>query len=253
MGDVEAAQKLINESRFRKVTELGENLFEVEMVKKKVSWDLPLQIGYFVYQYAKLRMLQFQFDFVDFYLSRSDYQLCEMDTDSLYMALSTSRLDDAVRPELRQHFYQNYHHWFPSPSCDQHRALFVRQSLQSLSFSPCDRCLARLKYDQRTPGLFKTEFTGDGIVALCSKTYFCFGSRGTKRSHKGLSKAQNSLTVSDFSRVLETQTSSGGVNTGFRTDGTTMYTYTQQRNSLSFLYIKRKVHADGVSTSPLDV
>ena len=29
-------------------------------------------------------------------------------------------------------------------------------------------------YDKRTPGLFKTEFTGDGMIALCSKTYFCY-------------------------------------------------------------------------------
>ena len=252
VGDAEV-QKLINDGRFIKMTELEQGIYEIEMAKKKILWALPLQIGYFVYQYAKLRMLEFHYDFIDTFLSRSDYQLCEMDTDSLYMALSTPTLEKAVRPDLRLSFYQNYHLWFPSPSCDQHRSLFVEQNLKDLSFTPCDLCLTRLKYDQRTPGLFKTEFTGDGIVALCSKTYFCFGQRGTKRSHKGLSKAQNSFNFTNFSQVLETQKSSGGVNTGFRTNGTTMYTYTQQRDSLSFFYIKRKVHADGVSTSPLDI
>jgi hypothetical protein len=247
------AQNHINNGRFRKLTELGENLYEIEMAKKKVLWALPLQIGYFVYQYAKLRMLQFHFDFIDTFLSRADYQLCEMDTDSLYMALSTPTLEDAVHPNLRLSFYQNYHLWFPSPACDQHRALFIQQSLQGLSFTPCALCIERKKYDQRTPGLFKTEFSGNGIVALCSKTYFCFGQHETKRSHKGLSKTQNQFSTSDFSRVLETQQSSGGVNTGFKTDGTTMHTYQQHRNSLSFFYIKRKVHADGVSTSPLDI
>ena len=79
----EQAQKLVNEGRFQKLTEMLEDVVEVEMDKKTVCWKLPLQIGFFVYQCAKLRMLQFHCDFVDKFVSRSDYQLCEMDTDSL--------------------------------------------------------------------------------------------------------------------------------------------------------------------------
>ena len=41
-----------------------------------------MQIGFFVYQYAKLRMLQFYFDFMDKYLDRSNFKYCEMDTDT---------------------------------------------------------------------------------------------------------------------------------------------------------------------------
>ena len=41
------------------------------------------------YQYAKLRMLQFHYDCVDKYVDRADYELCEMDTDSLYLVLTT--------------------------------------------------------------------------------------------------------------------------------------------------------------------
>ena len=43
--------------------------------------NLPFQVGFFVYQYAKLRMLQFYYDFFDKYLDRADFQMCEMDTD----------------------------------------------------------------------------------------------------------------------------------------------------------------------------
>ena len=138
-------------------------------------------------------------------------------------------------------------------SCMQRHVHICTTKSSPFSFTPCDRCLACLKNDQCTPSLFKPEFTGDDIVKLYSKTYFCFGQRKTKCSHKRLSKAQNSLTVSDFSQVLETQTSSGGVNTGFRTDGATIDTYSQHCVSLSFLYIKCKVHTDGVSTSPLAI
>ena len=40
------------------------------MNKSVVKYTLPLHIGFFVYQYAKLRMLQFYYDFVDRYVER---------------------------------------------------------------------------------------------------------------------------------------------------------------------------------------
>ena len=51
--------------------------------KKIINHNLPIQIGFFVYQYAKLRMLNFFFDVVDRFISRSDYCLTEMDTGML--------------------------------------------------------------------------------------------------------------------------------------------------------------------------
>ena len=41
-----------------------------------------------MYQYANLRMLQFYYDFLDKYLDRSGFQMCEMDTDSAYIAIA---------------------------------------------------------------------------------------------------------------------------------------------------------------------
>jgi hypothetical protein len=37
-----------------------------------------MQIGCFVYQYAKLRMLEFYYDFMDVFVDRSDFQYCSM-------------------------------------------------------------------------------------------------------------------------------------------------------------------------------
>ncbi|KAL8600852.1 hypothetical protein ACOMHN_056510 [Nucella lapillus] len=46
---------------------------------------------------AKLRMmLQFYYDCVARFVSKEDFQLCEMDTDSLYMALSAESLESAI-------------------------------------------------------------------------------------------------------------------------------------------------------------
>ena len=250
--DQEKAQKHVNDPLFRKLTPLTESVFEVEMAKSKLNWNLPLQIGFFVYQYAKLRMLQFHYDMIDRFVSREDYQLCEMDTDSLYLVLSTSSLEEAVRPEMRDAFYQEYANWFPSQACDAHQADFVRCRITQKPWTPLPCCLQRQAFDKRTPGLFKLEYKGDGIVALCSKTYYCFGAKD-KLSCKGLSKRLNNLTKDNYQNVLQTQIGGGGVNKSFRTDGRTMHTYEQRRDALSYFYIKRKVQSDGVSTKPLDV
>ena len=56
---------LINNKRFRQLDVVTEDAYEIEMNKSVVKHTLPLHIGLFVYQYAKLRMLQFYYDFVD--------------------------------------------------------------------------------------------------------------------------------------------------------------------------------------------
>ena len=53
------------------------------MSKKTIGLDLPMQIGCFVYQYSKLRMFQFCYDFVDVFVDRRDFENCTMDTDSV--------------------------------------------------------------------------------------------------------------------------------------------------------------------------
>ena len=39
---------------------------------------------------------------------------------------------------------------------------------------------ARVKFDKRTPSLFKFEFQGEVIVLLCSKLYICVSSISNK-------------------------------------------------------------------------
>ncbi|CAB4019980.1 Zinc finger and SCAN domain-containing 22 [Paramuricea clavata] len=126
---------------------INDDTYEVESAKKKIKLDLPLQVGFFVYQYAKLRMLQFYYDCLDTYLDRSDYEYCEMDTDSAYIAISGESVEELVKPGLREAFENDKCNWFPRSDTTEH-----------------------VKYDRRKPGLFKVEWEGDGIVSLCSKT-----------------------------------------------------------------------------------
>ena len=45
----------------------------------------------------------------------------------------------------------------------------------------------KTKYEKRTPGLFKEEFRGHKMIALCSKWYIAMGST-VKTSAKGVNK-----------------------------------------------------------------
>ena len=58
------------------------------------------QIGIAVYQLAKLRMLEFYYDFLDHYFDRRDFELIQMATDSNYIAKSGDSLEEIVKPEL---------------------------------------------------------------------------------------------------------------------------------------------------------
>ena len=60
---------LISNKRFRQLDVVTEDAYEVTSSKARVTYDLPHHIGFFVYQYAKLRMLEFYYDFVDRYVA----------------------------------------------------------------------------------------------------------------------------------------------------------------------------------------
>ena len=56
---------LVGNKRFRQLDVVTDDAYEITSSKARVTYDLPHHIGFFVYQYAKLRMLQFYCDFVD--------------------------------------------------------------------------------------------------------------------------------------------------------------------------------------------
>ena len=141
--------------------------------------------------------------------------------------------------------------WPSSPSLVLER-IFNRIRVVNCNWFPRNDTAEHKAYDKRTPGLFKVEWEGEGIVGLCSKTYYCFGAKD-KFSCKGVNKKCNEINKEKYLNVLLTKQNSGGVNRGFRVVNNAMYTYTQIRDAFSYFYPKRKVLGDGVSTSPLDI
>ena len=98
------AKMLINNKRFRNVTQLEDDIFEIQMAKNVNNIDLPIQAGFFILQYAKQRMLEFYYDFLSVYVDRSDFELGETDTDSLYMMISGECLDDVIKPCMKESY-----------------------------------------------------------------------------------------------------------------------------------------------------
>ena len=221
--DEEEVDKSLRSARFKTLEEIGP-AYKVELRKIKINIDRPFQVGIVVYQLAKLRMLQFYYEFLDFYLDRRDFELIQMDTDSMYFALSREKLEDAIRPGYETQFEEDKKRW-----------------------------LAWNKWSNREPGLFKLEKEGTHAIALCSKCYHIKdqATGQAKVSSKGVNKRQNEMRAERFERALAGDRDMV-TNRGFRMRDGAMYTYEQRKLGLSAYYDKRWVLPDGIHTEPLE-
>ena len=180
IDESEISTKIIN-NHFYDMTDLPDGYYKVEKTKKKINLELPIHIGVFILNYAKLRMLEFCYDVLDYYLSHEDFQIMEMDTDSKYLGITAENVEDLIKPKLKGQFGQEKHNCFVTPLAPQ---------------------------GKHTPGLFKVEFKGDKIIGLCSKSY-CTESFATdstpgqvKFSMKGVNKGQFKNPLSHYEHVL---------------------------------------------------
>ena len=220
--DEKVVDRALRSAYFSDLDEIGQ-AYELESRKPRITIRRPFQIGIAVYQLAKLRMLEFYYDFLDRYFDRKDFELIQMDTDSNYIAISGKKLEDIVRPELKAEFEAQKKNW-----------------------------LAWDKWSGRTPGLFKLECEGNRMIALCSKCYFV-DDQGEKKkfSTKGMSKKQNEINWQRFKAALEGNKDMA-TNRGFRMRDGNIVTYEQEKLGLSAYYDKRWVLPDGIHTKPIE-
>ena len=95
---------------------------------------------------------------------------------------------------------------------------------------------------------------------LNSKTYIICGEVDKdglphpKCSSKGAQQKRNEITKENFKNVLTTEEPHEVENVGFiRGKDGSIKTYTQSKKGMSYFYGKRKVLADGISTTHLDI
>ena len=195
------------------------------------------------------------------------------DTDSNYAA-TTGPLESIVKENRKVQFFAEYDQWFVAPYCVDHKTDFAESHMEGKPWVMRECCKVAKKYNSRTPGLFKEEFVGSGMVALNSKTYLCWKddedlcvdygpiTEGVvdgrekdrvKYSSKGVSKKTNSLTKEQYLSVLRTGRTVSGVNTGFMKKNGKTFTYSQTKSALTYFYGKRRVASNGIDTDPIDL
>ena len=222
--DEQLIDKIFRSPFFEDLEEINAGVFEVRQRKRQVTITRPYQCGIAVYQLAKLRMLEFYYDFLDKFCDRRDFELIQMDTDSFYMALSANDFDEIIKSEMKELYKEEKKNW-----------------------------LVTDEYSKRVPGLFKAEFQGKRMIALTSKCYFADsgGDDGVKKfSCKGVSRRQNKMNWERYKNALFGSLDKAR-NIGFRKRDNHIVTYEQSKLGLSAYYNKRIVHEDGIHTSCL--
>ena len=222
--DEKLIDKIFRSPFFEDLEEINAGVFEVRQRKRQVTITRPYQCGIAVYQLAKLRMLEFYYDFLDKFCDRRDFELIQMDTDSFYMALSANDFDEIIKPEMKELYKEEKKNW-----------------------------LVTDEYSKRVPGLFKAEFQGKRMTALTSKCYFADNGteEGVKKfSCKGVSRRQNKMNWERYKNALFGSLDKAR-NIGFRKRDNHIVTYEQSKLGLSAYYDKRIVHEDGIHTSCL--
>ena len=99
-----------------------------------------------------------------------------MDTDSLYLAIAKNTLDECVKRKLRAEWRIEKEKWFSSSD---------DREIDFEGFK-----IPFKQWDKRTPGKYKAEFEGEGMIALNSKVNHIWGrdkdgNEITKTSCKG--------------------------------------------------------------------
>ena len=209
----------------------GQKIYSVSIKKKTIMQNMPIQIGCSVFDDSKLRMYQFYYDCIDKYIDRSDFQYLECDTDSAYMAL-TDDLENLIKPCMKEEFEQDKHNWFPRIDTKENKM-----------------------YDKRKPGLFKIEFEGEGMVALCSKSYYVWSSNenNNKYSCKGCQKNLNNMKKEKYINCLFDMNFEKCKNRGFKIENKSIRTYEQEKIALTPIYAKGIVLKNGINIAPLNI
>ena len=207
-------------------------------------------------------MLQFYYDFLDRYLDRSDFEMVQMDTDSLYFAVSKYNPDQQQQdltshpliPMVKEGLVEEFKSRLYDHCQDDWEPDF------DIHYFPRQCCTVHNLYDQKTPGLFKLEKSGRGIVGLCSKTYCLQVINGQEKiAVKGVNKANlGSGIYKQMLDVLQTCVAKLAVNRGFRMkkqddNNSKMVTYNENKKAFNYLYCKRCVLEDRIHTKPLDI
>ena len=238
-----ACRLAVNEPQFRSMKPIGDDIFEIQKAYRRIKIDVVMTNGINILFEAKMKLLQWHYSFLSYFLPKNVFSHVFCDTDSMYTAFAELSLTQCVLPEKRAEF-------------DHLREGFCGKPLPPRAMLPRTCCSDCVLGDQKEPGLFKQEARADIIIALTSKTYVCVDSDNKiKMSCKGVNKRLmlRSRPLEVYKQVLESRVSAGSINRGFRSIKGRTLTYSIFRNAFPWLYLKRDVLPGGSYTKTLPV
>ena len=210
----------INSKLFKRLDHMNNSMYDVELSKAEIEHKEPILVGFFILQYAKLRMLELYYILFTRFCDVNKLEELEMDTNSLYLDLAQKKQEDCIRPDLRVEWQR-----LRSNDCVDN---FTADAVANFFSRTC--CVKHKQHDNREPGLFKEEFRCTEMLCLCSNTYCCYDVISNKLnfSSKGLNKRVleecGDRPLEKYCRVLnETVVTSN--NRGFRTNNHSVATY----------------------------
>ena len=141
----EKTHAAIKSKLFKKLDHVNNSLYEVELAKAHIEHKESIIVGFFILQYAKLRMLELYYNFFSKFCDVNKFEELEMDTDLLYLALAEKELEDCTRPEMKAEWQR-----LRSDDCVDN---FTADAVAN--FFPRTCCVKHKQHDKREPGLFK--------------------------------------------------------------------------------------------------
>ena len=158
----EETHEAINSELFKKLDHVNNALYEIELAKAQIEHKNPIIIGFFMLQYAKLRLLELYYNFFTKLCDVNKFEELEMDTDSLHFAPAEKEPEDCVWPEMTAEWEQ-----LQSADCiDSFIADSVEVSSDCAVTTTRNMTSESMVFPKRTPGLRN--------CCLCSKTYCCY-------------------------------------------------------------------------------
>ena len=173
--------KAINNQYFKRLNIVAKELYEVEFLKSTIEHRELFIVGFFILQYAKLRMLELCYNFFDKFCDVNNFEELEKDNGYRFPLFGLGRRRFRCLHPLAEEDLETANEARTVETTSEQM-----QKKKQFFFRAC--CSKHKTHDKREPGLFKKEFRCTEKLCLCSKTCCCYDSKSQKYklSSKGL-------------------------------------------------------------------